>query len=91
MITLVLRAIPNLDKPPVQFQVDLLDGSYAVLSLVKDHVWAVVEHRRSAPAIDHGLFGTPEDAVEMLRAALSARDATPSHGDPQTAQSLPGY
>ena len=73
MITLILRPVPNLDQPLDQFTVDLLDGSYAVISLVSDGTWAVVEHRKSQPSIDRGLFGSPRDAIEVLRVEVTAR------------------
>ena len=73
MVTLILRPVPNLDKAPEQYRIDLLDGSYAVLSMMQDGVWAAIEHRRSQPGIDRGLFASPKDAVEVFRAEVTAR------------------
>jgi hypothetical protein len=71
--TLILRAIPNLEKPPEQYTIDLLDGSYVLLCLIEEGVWAATEHRKGHRAVDRGLFGTPTDAVEVFKAEVTAR------------------
>ena len=73
MVTLILRPVPNLDKAPEQYRIDLLDGSYAVLSMMQDAVWAAIEHRKGQPGVDRGLFASPKDAVEVFRAEVTAR------------------
>ena len=72
MVTLTLRPVPNLGKAPDQYLIDLLDGSYAVLTRL-DHVWSVTEHKKTHPVIDRGLFGSPDDALELFRAEVTAR------------------
>ena len=73
MVTLVLRSIPTVDTTPRQFTVDLLDGSYALLTLESDRECAVTEYRNGGPVIYRGLFGTPQDALEVLRVEVAAR------------------
>jgi hypothetical protein len=72
METLTLRPVPNLGKAPDQYLIDLLDGSYAVLTRFDD-VWSVTEHKKTSPVIDRGLFGSPEDALEVFRSEVAAR------------------
>lgn len=72
MVTLTLRPVPNLGKAPEQYLIDLLDDSYAILTRL-GKVWSVTEHRKSTPVIDRGVYGSPDDALEVFRAEVTAR------------------
>ena len=70
---ITLRAIGNRGRPADEYSIDLLDGSYAILIQTPTGVWSVIEYRLQQPPINRGLFGTPEDALELFRAELIVR------------------
>jgi hypothetical protein len=73
MVTLILRPLLGPEASLQLFAVDLLDGSYALLSMVDHRICSVTIHHAGQLPYDRGLFGTTNDAMEVLRAEVSAR------------------
>lgn len=73
MVTLILRPLHTANASSPQFSVDLLDGSCAMVSMVTDRICSVSVHRSGHPPTERGLFGTTQDAIELLRAEVTAR------------------
>jgi hypothetical protein len=70
---LTLRPIWNRGKSPEQYSIKLLDGTYVILMRTYTDVWSATEYTPHGPLIDRGLFGTPQDALEVFRAEVTAR------------------
>jgi hypothetical protein len=88
MVTLTL--VPSHQSAiPTQFRIDLYNGDYAIISAV-DTGWMLQVYRGGMPPVDRGLFGSPDDAREVLRAEVTERFvqqglalARARQGDPQ--------
>lgn len=75
MVKLSLVPSRTNSSQPEQYKVDLGFGEHALITRVA-HGWHTAVYSTSgAPAVDRGLFGTPQDALAVLQAEVTERVA----------------